>query len=135
MTSGVPRAVTALLLGGVVAAGLGARAVLPGAVGGPLGDALYATLVVLLIVFVRPRTSPAAAALAGFAICLAIELFQLTPVSAVVVAGFPPARYVLGTTFWAPDLVCYAAGAALGGILCRSATRRGAARGRVPSAP
>lgn len=31
---------------------------------------------------------------------------------------------VLGTTSWAPDLLRYAAGAALGGVLCRAAAAR-----------
>ncbi|WP_278186782.1 hypothetical protein [Myceligenerans salitolerans] len=31
---------------------------------------------------------------------------------------------MLGTTSWAPDLLRYAAGAALGGVLCRAAAAR-----------
>lgn len=113
----MPRPVTALLVAAVVLVGLGARAVLPGVVGGPVGDALYATLVVLLVLLVRPRTSPGVAAAAGFAICLAIELFQLTGIPVAVAERLPWARLVLGTTFWAPDLLHYAAGAVLGGAL------------------
>ncbi|GAB3163985.1 hypothetical protein GCM10027059_19250 [Myceligenerans halotolerans] len=117
----VPRPTTVLLSIAVVLGGLGSRAVLPDVLGGPIGDALYATLVVLVVLLVRPRTSSAVAALTGFAICLAIELIQLTGIPVAVAERFPPARLVLGTTFWAPDLLCYAVGAALGGVLGRVA--------------
>ena len=113
----------------VVLAGLGARAGLPHALGDPLGDALYATLVVLLVVLVRPRTAPASAALAGLALCAAVELFQLTGVPAELAARWPLVRLALGTTFWAPDLLRYAVGAALGWGLC-AALRAAAGRNR-----
>lgn len=103
---------------GVVAAGLAARVVAPAPLAGPLGDTLYATVVVLVVVAVRPRTSPLVATLVGFAVCVAVELFQLTGVPAAMAERVPAARLVLGTTFWAPDLLCYAVGAALGGVLC-----------------
>lgn len=109
----------------VVLAGLGARAGLPPA----LGDALYATLVVLLVVLVRPRTAPAPAALAGLALCAGVELFQLTGVPAELAARWPLVRLALGTTFWAPDLLRYAVGAALGWGLC-AALRAAAGRNR-----
>ena len=113
-----PRTLTVLGAAGVVVAGLGARAVLPAPVAGPVGDALYATLVVLLVVAVRPRTSPPAAVVVGFAVCVVIELFQLTGVPVALAERVPVVRLVLGTTFWAPDLLRYAIGAALGGLLC-----------------
>lgn len=119
----MPRPTAVLLAAVVVLVGLGGRALLPGPVGGPVGDALYATLVVVLVLLVRPRTSPVVAAATGFAICLAIELFQLTGIPVAVAERFPPARLVLGTTFWAPDLLRYAVGAALGGVLCRAVAR------------
>ncbi|WP_165350337.1 DUF2809 domain-containing protein [Xylanimonas protaetiae] len=101
----------------VLTGGVAARAALPDAVGGPLGDALYATLVVLVVALVRPRTTAWVAAVAGWMVSAAVEAFQLTGVPADVVARFSPARYVLGTTFVAGDLAWYAAGAALGGLL------------------
>ncbi|MFE6969984.1 DUF2809 domain-containing protein [Isoptericola sp. NPDC057653] len=116
-TTAVPRATSSLLALLVVLLGLGARLLLPDAVGGPLGDALYATLVVLLVALVRPRTSPVAAAVVGLALSAAVELAQLTDVPAQVVARVPEARFVLGTTFVASDLAWYAAGAAAGGAL------------------
>ncbi|MGH1563885.1 DUF2809 domain-containing protein [Mumia sp. DW29H23] len=124
------RLVTSFALVGVAAAGLLARDVLPAGVGGPLGDALYATLVVLAVVMLRPRTSPVVAALVGFAVCVVLELFQATGVPAALAEHWPPVRLVLGTTFWAPDLLRYAAGAVLGGLLCAVLARAG--RGRTP---
>lgn len=108
----------------VVVCGLGARAVLPDGVGGPLGDALYATLVVLLVVLIRPTTTPPVAALVGLGCCTAIELFQLTGVPVEIAAHVPAARLVLGTTFWAPDLLRYTAGAALAYALLAILRRR-----------
>ncbi|QMW65983.1 DUF2809 domain-containing protein [Mumia sp. ZJ1417] len=113
-----PRTAMSVAIFGVVAAGLAARAVLPAPIAGPAGDALYATLVVLLVVAVRPTTPPPVAALVGFAVCVAVELFQLTGIPVAVAEHVPAARLVLGTTFWAPDLLRYAVGAAVGGVLC-----------------
>ncbi|MCC2314801.1 DUF2809 domain-containing protein [Cellulomonas xiejunii] len=74
------------------------------------GGALYAALVQLLVLLVVPtvRTGPAAATALG--VCVAVELAQLTPVPVAVVAAWPPAAYVLGSTFVATDLLAYAAG-------------------------
>ncbi|MFD6175815.1 MULTISPECIES: DUF2809 domain-containing protein [unclassified Isoptericola] len=116
-TTAVPRATSSLLALLVVLLGLGARLLLPDAVGGPLGDALYATLVVLLVALLRPRTAPVVAAAVGLAVSAAVELAQLTDVPAQIVARVPEARFVLGTTFVASDLAWYAAGAAAGGAL------------------
>ncbi|KAA1424438.1 DUF2809 domain-containing protein [Mumia zhuanghuii] len=127
------RRVTSFALVGVVVGGLLARAALPAPVGGPVGDALYATLVVLLVVVLRPRTSPPVAVAVGFAVCVAVELFQLTGVPAALADRWPPVRLVLGTTFWAQDLLRYAVGAALGGVLCAVVARAGS-RGTDPSA-
>ncbi len=118
------RGVLAVLAVLVVAGGLAARTVLPDGVGGPLGDALYATLVVLLVALVRPRTSAVTAALAGWVISAAVESAQLTNVPAAIVDRFAPARWVLGTTFVATDLAWYAGGAALGGLLVAAARAR-----------
>ncbi|SKC82508.1 DUF2809 domain-containing protein [Krasilnikoviella flava] len=112
-----PRPVTAALAVVVVLAGLGGRALLPATIGAPLGDALYATLVVLLVALVVPRTRPVVAAAVGLVVCGAIEAAQLTDVPAQVVERFPLARYVLGTTFVPEDLAWYAAGAVAGGVL------------------
>lgn len=112
-----PRPTTAVLAVVVVLAGLGGRALLPPAAGGPLGDALYATFVVLLVAFLAPRTRPVVAGVVGLVVCAGVEASWLTDVPAQVVARFPLARYVLGTTFTPTDLAWYAAGAVLGGAL------------------
>jgi hypothetical protein len=113
-----------LLAGLVVLAGLAARAVLPPALGGPAGDALYATLVVVLVAVVRPATPAWLAASLGLGVCALVEVVQLTGVPATLAHHWPPARLVLGTTFAATDLVRYALGALLGGALCALVTSR-----------
>ncbi|MFC8597492.1 DUF2809 domain-containing protein [Isoptericola sp. NPDC057191] len=128
----VPRTASALLALLVVLLGLGARLLLPAAVGGPVGDALYATLVVLLVALVRPRTKPAVAALVGLVLCGAVELAQATGVPAEIVARVPVARFVLGTTFVPTDLAWYAAGAAAGGaVVALVASRPARVDGRL----
>ncbi|WP_426593965.1 DUF2809 domain-containing protein [Cellulomonas sp. McL0617] len=78
-----------------------------------MGDALYAVLVYVLVVGVVPRVRVTRAAPVALGICVAVELFQLTGLPATIVATRPSARYVLGTTFHAPDLLAYAVGVAL----------------------
>lgn len=93
----------------------------------PVGDALYAVLVFVLVVGVAPRIRTGAAAATAFGICAAIELLQLTGLPAAIVDEVPAARYVLGTTFNAPDLLAYAAGvlvAAVVDLLVRRAAER-----------
>ncbi|MBB5139136.1 hypothetical protein HNP84_008899 [Thermocatellispora tengchongensis] len=94
-----------------VAAGLGVRAVGTGAFAEHAGDALYTVLLVTLVVAVAPRARPAVAAGLGLAASWAVELFQLTGVPAELSARSALARLVLGTSFNAPDLLWYAAGA------------------------
>ncbi len=101
----------------MVGAGLAAREVLPAGVAGPVGDGLYAVLVVLLVALVRPRTTPVVAGTVALVVCVAIELSHLTPYPAAVLERLPQARYVLGTTFVATDLAWYALGAAVGSVL------------------
>ena len=79
----------------------------------PVGDALYAVLVYVLVLVVAPRVPVGRAAALAFGICAAIELLQLTGWPAAVVDVVPVARYVLGTTFHAPDLLAYAVGVAV----------------------
>ncbi|MFI2102628.1 DUF2809 domain-containing protein [Isoptericola sp. NPDC019693] len=112
-----PRPTTAVLAVLVVLAGLGARALLPAAVGGPLGDALYATLVVLLVALLAPRTRPVVAGVIGLVVCAGVEAAWLTDVPGRVVEAFPLARYALGTAFTPADVAWYAAGAVAGGLL------------------
>ncbi|REE02487.1 uncharacterized protein DUF2809 [Citricoccus muralis] len=67
-------------------------------------------LLIALVLPARPRVLVAGLALAG---CLAVELLQLTGLSADLGALWPPLRLVLGTTFGFADLVAYAGGVAL----------------------
>lgn len=116
-TPRLPR-VTALVLAVVtVAAGLAARAWLPGDVAGPLGDVLYAMLVVWLVVLAFPRAPRTVASVAALAVCTAIELSHLTDVPGELLERLPAARFVLGTTFGAADLAWYAFGAFVGGAV------------------
>ncbi|WP_298454894.1 DUF2809 domain-containing protein [uncultured Cellulomonas sp.] len=131
-TGGVPRprgarrrrVATALAAVPVVASGLAVHTVggrLDGAgaaVADGLGDALFAALVVALAAVCRPAGRPWQLGLTGLAVCTALELAQLTGVPAALAERWWPARLVLGTTFHAPDLVAYLAGAAAaGGVL------------------
>ena len=97
------------------------------------GGLLYAVLVVLLLAFVRPSARPSRVAAVGLGICVLVELAQLTGVPAALVAVVPPLRFVLGTTFWAWDLVAYAAGAALAALVL-SALRQGLRPGGADAA-
>lgn len=100
---------------------------MPGAVQGPVGDGLYAVLVYLLLALLAPRARPLVVGGVAWAACAAVELAQLTGVPAAVVGLWDPARWVLGTTFHAPDLAWYAAGAALAAVVDAAVARRRAA--------
>ncbi|MFG3494943.1 DUF2809 domain-containing protein [Streptomyces sp. NPDC047886] len=91
------------------------------------GDALYTVLILALVVLVAPRLRPSAAAGTALAVSWAVELFQLTGVPARLAADpvvGTPARLVLGTSFNAPDLFWYVAGAAVGWAVLRAAAPR-----------
>lgn len=100
-----------------------------------LGDALYAVLVYVVIVGVAPGIAAPRAAAIAFGICAAIELLQLTGLPAAIVDVVPVARYVLGTTFNAPDLLAYAVGVALAAGVDAQVGRRRAAPALSPSGP
>ncbi|MEU0372005.1 DUF2809 domain-containing protein [Streptomyces sp. NPDC006283] len=110
-----------------VVAGLGIRALVDGCVAKYAGDALYAVLILALVVFVAPRSRPVAAAGVALGFSWAVELLQLTGVPAELGRRSAIAHLVLGSTFNAPDLVWYAVGAALGwcvhGLLVRRSGR------------
>lgn len=110
---------------GVVAAGLAVALLGRGPVADLLGDALYAVLVYLVVVFVAPRARLWVQASAALAVCVAVECAQLTPWPAAAVDAWGPARFVLGTTFAPADLGAYAAGITVCAIL---ASRRAARR-------
>lgn len=97
----------------VVAAGLGARSVGPGAAASAAGDVLYAVLVYALVVALVPRWRPAIAAATALAVCWLVEAAQLSSIPATLADAWWPVRYVLGTSFVWTDLVLYAVGVLL----------------------
>lgn len=78
-----------------------------------LGSVLYVMLVGLVILLVRPSLPGLVIAAIALGITTVVELLQLTPIPAVIVESFPPARLVLGSSFDPLDLVAYVAGALL----------------------
>ncbi|RZU64752.1 uncharacterized protein DUF2809 [Microterricola gilva] len=120
----------------VVALGLLVRFGVGGVVGDLLGGALYTILIALLVYPLLALGSVARGRLArvwlaaaiGCLFSVAIELLQLTGAPAALSTVFPPARLVFGTSFAALDLVAYACGALVFGVLgTLVATRRGQA--------
>ena len=86
-------------------------------VGDVAGGVLYAVLVVQLLALVAARARTRTLVAVGFAVCVAVELAQLTGLPAAVGEVLPAARLVLGSTFVATDLLAYAVGCALAGAL------------------
>ncbi|GLZ80299.1 membrane protein [Actinorhabdospora filicis] len=117
---------------GVLLAGLGARAALDGDPAKYSGVALYTVLVYCLVLVIAPGTRPWITAAIALGFSWAVEFFQLTPVPARL-AGNALARLVLGSTFNPPDLLWYAAGAAVafGAHLLARRTRPVLGTGRV----
>jgi hypothetical protein len=112
-----PRLLAALAAVALVGLGL-AVSRLDGPLADPAGDAVYAAFVYALVVVVAPRTRWAA--VAAFAVCVLVELAQLTGLPARVVDAVPVARYALGTTFAAVDLVAYAVGVGAAALVRRT---------------
>lgn len=127
------RLVAAIVAVLTVAAGLAVHRLAPdGAPSDIAGDALYAVLIVLLVVVALPRASSWAAGGVGIAWCVLVELFQLTGWPLAWAASFPPVVLVLGTVFDARDLVIYMlAGAAAAAV---DALVRGVVSGRAEHA-
>ncbi|MFG6491190.1 DUF2809 domain-containing protein [Microbacterium sp. P03] len=98
----------------VVGAGLAVHLWLPdSAVSDIAGDALYAIVAFLAVVFIAPRVRPWIAGAIALGWCMAVELFQLTGVPLQVGGLIPPAVLVLGTVFDARDLLVYVVTVAL----------------------
>jgi len=104
------RMLLAAVAGLIVITGLLVHFATVGVVGDLVADALYAVLVYLIVAFIFVRRSCGQVALVAVLLCVAIELFQLTGVPSTLAEGFPPFRYLLGTTFNALDLVAYLVG-------------------------
>lgn len=108
-----------------VVAGLSVHAWATGAVADASGDALYPVLIYIIAAMIAPGISSVRIGSLALLFCVAVELFQLTGVPTGIADHFPPAALVLGSTFSALDLLCYAAGTAV--ITAVDATAR---RGR-----
>ncbi|MFT4295375.1 MAG: DUF2809 domain-containing protein [Micropruina sp.] len=107
-----------------VLAGLAVRFALPsGEASDVAGDALYAVLIYLAVVFLVPRVRPAAVAAIAGSLCVAIELFQLTGLPHAWASGFPPIALVLGTGFDVRDIVVYVVAVAVVGLIDRFSRR------------
>ena len=83
-----------------------------GAAAGFAADALYTVMVYCVLGLILPRLGRVPLLLWAFGLSAAVELFQLTGVPAHLSTVSPAFRLLLGTTFNAPDLIAYAAGAA-----------------------
>jgi len=125
-----------------IAAGLGSRrlgASLPRFVAEYAGDTLYATLMVLLVAFARPRASAWAPVVVGLGLSALVEVSQLVQGGPLgLLRATTLGRLVLGTTFVWSDFPCYAAGALLGGAIDRLVWLTGARGGpdaRPPPPP
>lgn len=106
------RVVLVVVAAAVVMAGLTVHELADGWAGAFAGDALYAVLIVLLVAAVVPRAPSVVAGGLGLAVCVGVELLQLTGVPAHLSAAIPGVELVLGSTFQATDLLAYAIGAA-----------------------
>ncbi|MET9552935.1 DUF2809 domain-containing protein [Streptomyces sp. NPDC006645] len=129
------RLVAAAVAGGTVAAGLGVRGVADGGVAKYGGVALYTVLAYVLVVLVAPRVRAVVAGAVAFGFSCAVELLQLTGVTAGPAERSVVVRLVFGSTFNAPDLLWYAVGAAAAALVHRSVSGRGAALVRRPGVP
>ncbi|MCI0155096.1 DUF2809 domain-containing protein [Leifsonia shinshuensis] len=127
MTSLVRRRVALLVVAVlVVVTGLTVHRLADGWIGGFTGDALYAVLMVMLVAIVVPRAPSVVVGGVALAVCVGVELLQLTGVPALLSAAVPGVELVLGTTFQATDLLAYALGA-LGATFVDLLVRRRAA--------
>jgi hypothetical protein len=123
------RLVRAAFLLLVVVLGLASRkfaAHLPSFAAAYAGDTLWALMVFLAVGFLRPRWKTARVAGLALAFAVCIEFSQLYHAPWLDAARHTlPGRLVLGDTFVWSDLLCYAAGVAMGVIGETWANKRG----------
>ena len=81
-----------------------------------LGDVLYAVMIGLIVLVVRPDVRPRVLGLVTFGICFLIELFQWTGIPA---RAPHLVQLALGTTFAWHDVACYGVGALIAVVLGR----------------
>ncbi|MFE4470204.1 DUF2809 domain-containing protein [Leifsonia sp. NPDC056824] len=113
-----------------IVAGLTVHETVDSWVGAFAGDALYAVLIFLLVAVVAVRASSAVVGGVAFALCAAVEVFQLTGVPAHLSATIPGVELVLGSTFQWSDLLAYALGAVLAAAVDAGIRRRAAGSSR-----
>lgn len=117
----------------VTGAGLALRSMATGDVAKYGGDALYTLLLLALVLLAAPRTVPLRACAVALALSWGVEFLQLTGLPAELSRRSTAARWVLGSTFNAPDLLWYTVGAASGWLVLRVLrARRRAASLAVP---
>ena len=118
----------------VTGAGLALRSTAAGDVAEYGGDALYTLLVLALVLLAAPRTARLWACAVALALSWGVEFLQLTGLPAELSRRSTAARWVLGSTFDAPDLLWYTVGAACGRLVLMvlEAARRRAASLAVP---
>lgn len=109
------RGVIVLLLVLVIGTGLGLQLARGSSIVDHAGNVLYAAAVYLGICLVAPAVRPMVVFVAALGICVAVELFQLTPVPAYLGEQFRWSRLVFGSWFAWPDLVGYGIGVLLCG--------------------
>lgn len=116
----------------VVVVGLATRAYrakLPAWVGLYAGDALWAVVAFLAAATLFPRAATGKLAIGAGLFALSIELSQLHHAPWIDrLRALPGAKLILGDTFVASDLLCYAVGVAAA-ALCDAALRRRPAPG------
>lgn len=100
-----------------VVLGVAAKLLVPGLTGDLFGSALYTVLLALLLALVAPRLPTLVVAGVATVASVGVELLQLTGLPAAASAAFPPAAWVLGSTFAATDLLGYLAGGVSGRVL------------------
>jgi hypothetical protein len=102
-----------------VVLGIATKLLVPGLIGDLLGSVLYTVLLALLLTLVAPRLPTLVVAGVATAASVGVELLQLTGLPAAASAAFPPAAWVLGSTFAATDLLGYLAGGVSALVLLR----------------
>lgn len=104
----MPRLTSAAAAVVTIVLGLGVRALFDGPFAKYAGDALYTVLIYAIVLFCAPRVRLLVAALIAAGLSWVIEFAQLADLPEVL-------QPLLGSTFNAPDLFWYVAGAALAG--------------------
>lgn len=100
-------------LAGCLALGLGLQLLERSVVVDVAGSMLYVCCAGMLLSALWPALPSPAVASIAFGFAVAVELLQLTAVPQAVVAAFPPARLLFGSSFDPVDLLAYAGGAVL----------------------